>query len=65
MAFGLPTVPSLAARAVSAAPGLLARATAPGIGAVAGAAAGTDRKCVGWGKSVKRRGYISVGAGSV
>ncbi|MEU3517967.1 cation-translocating P-type ATPase [Streptomyces sp. NPDC006654] len=43
MAFGLPRVPSLAVRAVSSAPGLLARAAAPGIGAVAGAAAGTAR----------------------
>ncbi|WP_406432999.1 cation-translocating P-type ATPase [Streptomyces sp. NBC_00631] len=43
MALGLPTVPSLAARVLSEAPRLLARAAAPGVGAVAGAAAGTAR----------------------
>ncbi|MFG3026102.1 HAD-IC family P-type ATPase [Streptomyces sp. NPDC048254] len=43
MAVGLPTVSSVAARALSAAPRLLARAAAPGVGAVAGAAAGTAR----------------------
>ncbi|MER7838111.1 cation-translocating P-type ATPase [Streptomyces sp. NPDC096040] len=43
MALGLPTVSSAAARAVSVAPRLLARAAAPGVGAVAGAAAGTAR----------------------
>ncbi|MEV7979669.1 cation-translocating P-type ATPase [Streptomyces sp. NPDC086519] len=43
MALGLPTVPSVAARVLSGAPRLLARAAAPGVGAVAGAAAGTAR----------------------
>ncbi|MEV5955172.1 cation-translocating P-type ATPase [Streptomyces sp. NPDC051987] len=43
MALGLPTVPSRAARVLSEAPRLLARAAAPGVGAVAGAAAGTAR----------------------
>jgi cation-transporting ATPase I len=43
MALGLPTLPSIAARTLSAAPRLLARAAAPGVGAVAGAAAGAAR----------------------
>ncbi|MGY4926634.1 HAD-IC family P-type ATPase [Streptomyces sp. 900105755] len=43
MTLGLPTLPSVAARTLSAAPRLLARAAAPGVGAVAGAAAGAAR----------------------
>ncbi|MGW1004331.1 HAD-IC family P-type ATPase [Streptomyces sp. NPDC002520] len=43
MALGLPTLPSVAARTLSAAPRLLARAAASGVGAVAGATAGAAR----------------------